>query len=80
MIAIFVDGDFWHGYNWKVLGKIPPIGFWQDKINRNISRDKKYTEEMEGEDWTVIRLWEHEIKEVLPSCLNKIKYVTQDKQ
>ena len=23
-LVIFLDGDFWHGHNWKKLGKIPP--------------------------------------------------------
>ena len=35
-LAIFIDGDFWHGYNWKVRGKIPPNKQWQDKIQKNI--------------------------------------------
>jgi len=41
-IVIFLDGDFWHGYNWKKLGKVPPRKYWQKKIQKNIDRAKKY--------------------------------------
>jgi DNA mismatch endonuclease (patch repair protein) len=40
-LAIFIDGDFWHGYNWIKLGIIPSKGFWQEKISRNMAHDKK---------------------------------------
>ena len=40
-IAVFVDGEFWHGYNWKV--KRTRIkrnrDYWIKKIQRNINRD-----------------------------------------
>ena len=35
-VAIFLDGDFWHGYNWKKLGKIPPKAYWQGKIQKKV--------------------------------------------
>lgn len=41
-IAIFIDGDFWHG--WELLRqkrKLAP--YWKEKIKRNMARDKKYT-------------------------------------
>src|SRR3989344_6089130 len=72
-IAIFIDGDFWHGYNWKKLGKIPPKKYWQKKIEKTIERDKKYTKQLKKEGWKVLRLWEHDIKKNLAKCLLKIK-------
>lgn len=74
-IAIFVDGDFWHGYNWKKLGKIPPSGFWQDKIKRNIKRDREVTKFLVREGWKVIRIWEHEINSNIDACINRIEKV-----
>ena len=61
-IAVFVDGDFWHGYNWQKLGKLPPKGFWQRKIIRNLERDIRYTLALKEKGWKVIRIWEHQIK------------------
>src|SRR3989338_1146257 len=72
-IAIFIDGDFWHGYNWKKLGKIPPKKYWQKKIEKTIERDKKYTKQLKKEGWKVLKLWEHDIKKNLAKCLLKIK-------
>src|SRR3989338_4576211 len=72
-LAIFVDGDFWHGYNWKKLGKVPPKKYWQKKIQKNIDRAKKYNKMLKKDGWKVIRLWEHEVKKNAEKCINKIK-------
>jgi DNA mismatch endonuclease, patch repair protein len=71
-VVIFVDGDFWHGYNWKKLGKVPPRGFWQEKIERNMARDKMQTRQLRRDGWTVLRFWEHELKENMDSCVKKV--------
>ena len=71
-IAIFVDGDFWHGYNWKKLGKVPPKKYWQKKIQKNIDRAKKYNKMLKKDGWKVIRLWEHEVKRNPNRCIKKI--------
>jgi DNA mismatch endonuclease, patch repair protein len=68
-VAIFVDGDFWHGYNWKKKGKIPPKGFWQLKIKRNMARDKLYTKCLKREGWMVLRFWEHDILSNIKKCV-----------
>lgn len=72
-IAIFLDGDFWHGYNWKKLGKIPPKKYWQGKIQKNIDRAKKYNRQLKKEGWIVLRFWEHEILNKPDYCIKKIK-------
>ncbi|MCK5233654.1 MAG: very short patch repair endonuclease [Candidatus Aenigmarchaeota archaeon] len=72
-IAIFIDGDFWHGYNWKNLHKIPPKKYWQAKIERNIARDKRYTMQLKKEGWTVLRFWEHDVKKNPDRCIKKVK-------
>jgi len=71
-IAIFVDGDFWHGYNWKKLGKIPPRRYWQAKINKNMERDRMITNNLRKDGWIVVRLWEHQISKNLDKCINRI--------
>jgi DNA mismatch endonuclease (patch repair protein) len=72
-IAVFIDGDFWHGYNWQKLGKVPPRKYWQKKISKNIARDKKNTALLRKKGWKVIRLWEHELKKSPAKSINKVK-------
>ena len=38
-IAIFCDGDFWHGFNYR--SKVPKQKFWREKIERNMARDRR---------------------------------------
>lgn len=72
-VVIFLDGDFWHGYNWKKLGKIPPKAYWQGKIQKNIDRAQKYNRALRKEGWKVLRFWEHEIKRDSQKCIQKVK-------
>jgi len=74
-VIIFVDGCFWHGYNWKKLGKVPPRKYWQKKILGNMARDKKYNRLLRREGWKVLRFWEFEIKIALALCIIKIEYI-----
>jgi DNA mismatch endonuclease (patch repair protein) len=70
-IAVFIDGDFWHGYQYsKKKGKLPK--FWQEKIERNIKRDRRNRALLKKMGWTYIRLWEHEIKKNPLTCLEKL--------
>ena len=72
-IVIFLDGDFWHGYNWKKLGKIPPRKYWQKKIQKNIDRAKNYNKMLKKDGWKVMRFLEHEVKENEKNCIKLLK-------
>ena len=72
-VAVFIDGDFWHGYNWKKLGKVPPKKYWQGKIEKNIARAEKYNQKLRRDGWTVLRIWEHDIKKNPEKCIRKVK-------
>jgi len=67
-ICVFVDGDFWHGHFFdKQKGQIKTHrSYWIPKIQNNILRDQKETLELESLGYTVIRVWEDEIKKDLP--------------
>ena len=62
-IAVFCDSEFWHGYNWDVRKNDIKTNreFWIPKIERNMSRDKEVTAQLESEGWVVIRFWGKEI-------------------
>jgi len=78
-VAIFVDGDFWHGNGWKKRGfgcledsiKVNKK-YWIPKIQQNIARDKKVNRELRKEGWTVIRVWESDIKKNLGRDVQKV--------
>jgi DNA mismatch endonuclease (patch repair protein) len=78
-IAVFCDGDFWHGHNWVIRGlssldeELSRYSqFWKDKILGNIKRDSENTVKLEADGWVVIRLWESDIKADLSKCVDKI--------
>jgi DNA mismatch endonuclease (patch repair protein) len=64
-VAVFCDGDFWHGNNWgerkKKLKRGANAKYWIAKIQSNIDRDKRYDDELKHLGWKVLRLWELDI-------------------
>lgn len=71
-VAIFIDGDFWHGWNWKKLRPKLKNRFWVNKITRNMRRDKEVNSRLEMMGWKVIRIWEHDIKNDFDAQVKKI--------
>nr|WP_298923264.1 very short patch repair endonuclease [uncultured Allomuricauda sp.] len=71
---IFIDGEFWHGYNWQERkDKIKTNReFWIPKIERNIQRDKEVNAALENLGYTIFRFWETDIKKNLDTCLQKV--------
>ena len=61
-IAIFVDGCFWHGHECRNTKPKQNQEYWDKKRERNIKHDKEITEYFEKRGWTVIRIWECELK------------------
>ena len=61
-IAIFVDGCFWHGHDCRNTRPVDSYEYWQKKRERNITHDKQITALFESRGWTVIRIWECELK------------------
>ena len=72
-LAIFIDGDFWHGYNFKKLQKRLSEKYWLEKITKNIERDKKNRSKLKRQGWKVLIIWEHEIDKDLPMAISKIQ-------
>ena len=61
-IAIFVDGCFWHGHDCRNTRPADNAEYWQKKRERNMRHDKEITALFEKRGWTVIRIWECELK------------------
>ena len=75
-IAIFCDGEFFHGKDWDELrNKLlcsDNSQYWIEKISKNIERDKKINEKLKKSGWKVIRFWGKDIKKNLDDCIKKI--------
>jgi len=61
-IVIFVDGCFWHRCPKHFVEPANNIDFWEKKIQSNVDRDKKINRELKKSGWTVVRIWEHDLK------------------
>ena len=64
-IAVFVDGDFWHGRELaRVVSKYGEGSSWVTKLRRNIERDAQQDEALRSAGWIVLRVWESDIRRV----------------
>ena len=73
-IAIFCDGDFWHGYDWENRKENIKSNkdYWIPKIERNIAKDEETNHVLTAMGYHVIRVWEHEIRNSLPDVVSMI--------
>lgn len=78
-VAIFCDGDFWHGRDWEErkakLGQGTNSRYWIAKIARNMERDAENQERLETRGWRVLRFWESEIKRGESAVLAEVEAV-----
>lgn len=76
-VAVFVDGDFWHGREWPArrrrLVKGSNSAYWTAKIRSNMRRDIAVARSLENEGWMVLRFWESEVKSDAPKVLSMIR-------
>ncbi|MCL2414235.1 MAG: DNA mismatch endonuclease Vsr [Bacteroidales bacterium] len=74
-LAVFVDGEFWHGKDWgKQKNNIKSNqAYWIPKIKRNIQRDYEVNEKLTKEGWTILRFWSKEVEKEALSCILKIE-------
>ncbi|MEC7755688.1 MAG: very short patch repair endonuclease [Bacteroidota bacterium] len=72
--AVFIDGEFWHGYNWEEKKRSIKSNraFWIPKIERNMQRDREINYILAKGGLKVFRFWEHEVKKELGRCVNEV--------
>jgi len=71
-VAVFVDGDFWHGYRFPQWRE-NVSDFWQAKIEKNRRRDRRNFAKLRRKGWRVVRLWKHDIGRDLERCIDRIE-------
>lgn len=74
-IAVFVDGEFWHGYDWE--NKKPKLQrnreYWVEKIEENMARDARVDKQLIALGWTPVHFWSKQVKKDLSSCVEMIE-------
>ena len=71
-VAVFVDGAFWHGHP-SAFRTGKSGGYWDEKITRNMERDRKADHLLTELGWAVLRFWDFEIKGDLEGCVKRIE-------
>lgn len=76
-IAIFVDGEFWHGYKWEEKkDKLKSNKeYWIEKIEENISRDIRNDRLLRELGWIPVHFWERDINKNLDDCILEIQKI-----
>jgi DNA (cytosine-5)-methyltransferase 1 len=85
-VAIFVDGDFWHGNQFRkrklnaLEEQFPETAtkmYWLTKIRRNMARDAANTSALLSQGWTVLRFWESQLRADLEGCVAMVARVVE---
>lgn len=80
-VAVFCDGDFWHGRDWEErkarLERGRNASYWTAKIQRNIERDQAQAAMLKELGWTVLRLWETDIRKDPDAAAREVRRAVQ---
>lgn len=82
-LAIFVDGEFWHGHDWENRKQKLKRNrdYWIEKIEENIKRDERNDQSLIKLGWVPIHFWEKDILKNLDYCTSVIlDYIAQKKE
>lgn len=76
-LAVFCDGDFWHGRNWEArqekLSRGHNAEYWLAKIGRNMKRDAEVTAALGEAGWSVLRVWESDVKRDVDAVVASVR-------
>jgi DNA mismatch endonuclease, patch repair protein len=70
-VAVFVDGAFWHGHPSRHRpGRSGR--YWDEKIATNVARDRRVDGELRELGWSVLRVWDFELRRDLATVLDRV--------
>src|SRR5579863_6111635 len=79
-VAVFIDGDFWHGGQWRrrnlaslddQFRETASRSYWLRKIRKNMDRDCRVSAELLADGWSVVRLWESDALRDPAACVER---------
>lgn len=71
-VAVFVDGCFWHGCPKCYRRPASNQDYWDAKLARNKARDAAQRRKLRRDGWSVLRIWEHELKQGPEACVTRV--------
>ncbi len=75
-VAVFCDGDFWHGKDWLArkarLAQGSNAEYWVAKIEANRARDREHADALRAQGWRVLRFWESDIHRDVDKLASKV--------
>jgi DNA mismatch endonuclease (patch repair protein) len=71
-VAVFVDGCFWHGCPEHYKAPATRATFWQLKRAANARRDERVNDALAALGWTVVRIWEHDVRRSLVQAVETV--------
>lgn len=79
-VVVFVDGDYWHGRSLREQGLAAlqryytpsQHSYWIAKIQRNVARDEHVTTVLRADGWTVIRMWESDVRKNVSRAASQV--------
>ena len=71
-IAVFVNGDFWHGWDYH-HGRVPRQKYWRTKIESNMARDQRVQRQLRYQGYSVLNFWEHDVNRNAEKCIRKVR-------
>lgn len=71
-VAVFVDGCFWHRCPLHYQAPMSRSVFWREKIAANVKRDRAVDQKLAADGWTVVRVWEHELREDIGAVVGRV--------
>lgn len=71
-LCVFIDSDFWHGWQYPRWKNLLKNDKWRIKIENNRKRDRLVTQFLRRKGWKVVRVWEHKIKQDIETEINKV--------
>ena len=72
-LAVFIHGDFWHGWQFPRWKEKLKNNYWKTKIQRNRSRDRNVYSKLRRKGWKVLTIWEHQLTTGKMEVLDKLK-------
>ena len=70
--VVFIHGCFWHKCPKCFKKPKSNIEYWDQKIGKNVKRDKKNERTLRKNGWRIIKLWEHEIKKNFKNVMGRL--------
>ena len=80
-VVVFIDSAFWHGRNWPNLKKKLEAGaraeYWVRHIDKNRRRDREVTRRLADSGYTVLRVWDSDLRRNPEACVTKLLKVAR---